>query len=286
MGGVVPGRTRGLISIRDILPLGETALLLQFDGPAGPQLSQQVIAAADWLTRQPLPGLLGAAPAYASITVRFDPLRVRQTWPKAPSPTGAVRNWLQQHLPMAFRADASKQGNASGVFSFRGEAVFTAKYAFLPSSHPPVNKNTPEAYCVEWPWPTSDFAWTTSDYVVPVRYDGPDLEDVARRLGCTPAEVIERHSAGEYLVCMIGFLPGFPYLGFLPDNLVLPRRDTPRSRVPAGSVAIAGRQTGIYPQASPGGWHLIGRTDLILFDAERNPPNLFKAGDRIRFVAI
>ena len=127
---------------------------------------------------------------------------------------------------------------------------------------------------------------TGGEVEVPVHYDGPDLEDVAARLGMTTAEVVALHSKSDYTVFMNGFLPGFPYLGPLPERLELPRRNTPRERVPAGSVAIAGRQTGIYPQTSPGGWHLIGRTDLRLFDPFRDPPVRLQPGMRVRFVPV
>jgi 5-oxoprolinase (ATP-hydrolysing) subunit B len=119
---------------------------------------------------------------------------------------------------------------------------------------------------------------------VPTQYDGPDLADVARKTDLTPAGVIEAHAGQEYLVYSIGFAPGFTYCGTLPDALEMPRLASPRVRVPAGSVAIAGRQTGIYAVASPGGWNLIGRTDLPLFDINATPPVRFKPGDRIRFV--
>jgi len=119
---------------------------------------------------------------------------------------------------------------------------------------------------------------------VPTQYDGPDLEAVAHKTNLTPADVIDAHASREYLVYCIGFAPGFTYCGTLPDELVVPRLASPRVRVPAGSVAIAGRQTGIYALASPGGWNLIGRTDLRLFEAGATPPVRFKPGDRIRFV--
>lgn len=119
---------------------------------------------------------------------------------------------------------------------------------------------------------------------VPTRYDGPDLEDVARLTDLTPAGVVDAHAGREYLVYCVGFAPGFTYCGTLSDGLVVPRRPSPRVRVPAGSVAIAGRQTGIYAVASPGGWNLIGRTDVPLFDVSATPPVRFKPGDRIRFV--
>ncbi len=97
---------------------------------------------------------------------------------------------------------------------------------------------------------------------------GPDLEDVAAACGLTPEEVCRRHAAVEYIVCFVGFLPGFPYLGLLDPSLRLPRRHAPRARVAPGSVAIAGEYTGVYPWASPGGWHLIGHTDEPLFDLD------------------
>ncbi len=118
-----------------------------------------------------------------------------------------------------------------------------------------------------------------------VRYDGPDLDEAAARLGLAPPEVVAIHAAGDYVVRMIGFLPGFAYLGPLDARLALPRRDTPRPRVPAGALAIAGRTTGIYPFASPGGWHLLGITiDFVPFDRARGAA--LRLGDRVRFEAV
>lgn len=124
---------------------------------------------------------------------------------------------------------------------------------------------------------------------VPVCYDpefGPDLDEVARHAGLGPEEVVRRHAGASYLVNCVGFTPGFPYLSGLPGELATPRRASPRKEVPAGAVAIGGRQTGIYPRKSPGGWNIIGRTPLRLFDVERNPPAMFHAGDRVRFRTI
>jgi KipI family sensor histidine kinase inhibitor len=121
---------------------------------------------------------------------------------------------------------------------------------------------------------------------VPVLYDGADLAEVARRRSMTEEEVIAHHVGNDYRVFAIGFLPGFPYAGYLPASLSgLPRRESPRAEVPAGSVAIAGRQTGIYPESSPGGWHLLGRTPLRIVDYERGDFPI-RAGDRIRFRPI
>jgi inhibitor of KinA len=124
---------------------------------------------------------------------------------------------------------------------------------------------------------------------IPVCYGGrlgPDLEEVAARAAMTPDEVIALHTSGEYLVHMLGFLPGFAYLGGLDQRLALPRRSSPRPEVPASSVAIGGQQTGIYPIACPGGWHLIGRTPLKLFRPAEPVPVLLRMGDRVRFREI
>jgi KipI family sensor histidine kinase inhibitor len=123
---------------------------------------------------------------------------------------------------------------------------------------------------------------------VPVRYGGEhgiDLESVAAKLQLQVEEVIDRHRGMVYTVYMMGFTPGFPYMGKLPEALVLPRLERPRTRVPAGTVAIAGSQTGIYSIDSPGGWHLIGWTPLKLFDPESDAPFLFAPGDEVKFVA-
>lgn len=136
---------------------------------------------------------------------------------------------------------------------------------------------------------TSGDAESTDRILIPVRYggdDGPDLAEVAARTGLGEDDVVRLHVGSEYRVFCLGFVPGFPYLGVLPRALELPRRATPRVRVPAGSVAIAGRQTGIYPAATPGGWHLIGRTELAAWDPDRDPPALLAPGSRVRFVPV
>jgi len=124
---------------------------------------------------------------------------------------------------------------------------------------------------------------------IPVCYGGeygPDLPDVARHCGLEPERVVELHAAADYLVYFVGFSTCFPYLGGLPPELATPRLSAPRKHVPVGSVAIGGHQGGIYPLASPGGWRLIGRTPLRLFDPQGSPPPLLRMGDRVRFVRI
>lgn len=120
---------------------------------------------------------------------------------------------------------------------------------------------------------------------VPVCYEGefaPDLAEVARHAGLSEDEAVRLHSSASYRVTCVGFTPGFPFLSGLPPELATPRRATPRKEIPAGAVGIGGAQTGIYPRKSPGGWNLIGRTALRLFDVQREPPALFHAGDHVR----
>ncbi len=126
-------------------------------------------------------------------------------------------------------------------------------------------------------------------HAIPVVYggeDGPDLDAVAAFHGLSGEDVIRLHSGRVYRVYMIGFTPGYPYMGELPEALDTPRRDTPRTRIPKGSVAIAQRQTGIYPVVSPGGWQIIGRTPVELFDARREAPSLLAMGDQVRFIPV
>ena len=118
---------------------------------------------------------------------------------------------------------------------------------------------------------------------IPVVYDGADLEAVAQLAGLSAEEVVERHTAAEYAVAFIGFAPGFAYLIGGDERLAVPRLPKPRERVPAGSVAIAGPYSAIYPRDSPGGWRLLGRTSLTLFDPQRTSPALLASGDRVRF---
>jgi KipI family sensor histidine kinase inhibitor len=122
---------------------------------------------------------------------------------------------------------------------------------------------------------------------IAVRYggaDGPDLADVASFGRCSEEEVVRRHLARPYRVYMLGFLPGFPYMGIVDETIAMPRRESPRLAVASGSVGIAGRQTGVYPVSSPGGWRIIGRTDAVLFDTGRTAPSLLQPGDSVQFL--
>lgn len=129
----------------------------------------------------------------------------------------------------------------------------------------------------------------STDVEIPVHYGGaagPDLKSLAKLLNMSVDEVVKRHTQADYIVFFLGFQPGFAYLGGLDPSLHAPRHSEPRLEVPAGTVGIGGEQTGIYPAVSPGGWQLLGRTDLALFDPARNPPTLLQPGDRVRFKAL
>ncbi len=145
----------------------------------------------------------------------------------------------------------------------------------------------PEVFDVEacLAWMERSEARSVEDRLIeiPCRYDGPDIDEVSSRTGLSAAEIAQLHAGREYRCYAIGFCPGFPYLGFVDDALVLPRKDRPRERVAPGSIAIAGRQTGIYPLERPGGWWLIGTTETQVVDLARNW-FLLRAGDRVQFV--
>lgn len=171
--------------------------------------------------------------------------------------------------PAAIRDSRKKQ-----IYSFTGASPYRLVCSFLQQVIEHLDLSAPpEPRTVE----------------IPVLYGGewgPDLEYVADYNGLTPEQVIQIHTQPDYLVYMIGFAPGFPYLGGMSEKIAAPRRSSPRLSIPAGSVGIAGGQTGIYPISTPGGWRLIGRTPLSLFRPGENPPSLLRAGDRVRFKAI
>jgi len=133
---------------------------------------------------------------------------------------------------------------------------------------------------------TSAAAVTSREHLIPTKYDGVDLAAVAELTKLSVEEVIVRHTSRQYRADILGFVPGFAYLSELDEALVLPRREHPRPRVSAGSVAIAGNQTAVYPLATPGGWHIIGTTDTVMFDPDRPQPALLRAGDTVRFERV
>jgi inhibitor of KinA len=216
-------------------PLGDSAVVATLGDGIGDATLASVRGLAEALVAAQAGGIVDVVPAYATVTVFYDPLRF-----------------------------AEPSGDAYGAVC----RLIESCGARAKGGTPPAAAKVVE---------------------IPVCYGGgcgPDLEHVAGRCALAPDQVAALHSGADYLVHAIGFTPGFPYLGGLPEALHTPRRDTPRARVPAGSVGIGGSQTGVYPVASPGGWQLIGRTPLALFRPERSPAALLRPGDRVRFRAI
>ena len=206
----------------------DQSLLVCFGQEITLQAHQQVMKLLRLLELEPVAGIRNLHPAYCSLLVKFDGLRLRHE---------EVETILRRYLE-------------------RLEQV-----------------NLPEPRQVE----------------IPVCYGGefgPDLAEVCAMHGMTAAQAIDLHASAEYLVYFLGFVPGFAYLGGLPEALVTPRLATPRRRVPAGSVGIAGNQAGVYPFATPGGWRLLGRTPIAMFQAERDGLSLLSIGDRVRFTPI
>ncbi|NRF97534.1 5-oxoprolinase subunit PxpB [Paenibacillus dendritiformis] len=210
-------------------PLGDGAIVVEFDTVIGPASHEQVRLLSLYLDDHPLPGMIEYVPAFTTVTVFYDPLVLRYEEAKAKLDRAAAQT-----------ADMRLDKKARTV-------------------------EIPVCYGGEF---------------------GPDLEEVAAHNRLTAGEVVRIHSSVEYLVYMIGFAPGFPYLGGMPERIAAPRRSSPRLAIPAGSVGVGGTQTGVYPIVTPGGWQLIGRTPVALFRPDMTPPALLRAGDTIRFVPI
>lgn len=221
----------GIMPHYRILPLGDTALTLEFGDRIDPALQAAVSALdqaiGDARAHGRLHGIVETMPTFRSLTVIFDPLETDH------DRITEVLNALPQ--------DDLEQSRE-------------VRHWRLPACYQP------------------GF--------------GDDLDSVAQTIGSDTASVVRLHSECEYVVYMLGFLPGFPFMGDLPESLHLPRRTEPRTRVPAGSVAIATGLTAIYPWESPGGWHLLGRCPVPLFDACQQTPALLQAGDRVRFEPV
>ena len=181
------------------------------------------------------------------------------------------------HAASALIREAALDGIDDVVPAYLALTVF---YNPLSSSYDDMSRRLVEVLS------KADLPGTTEDaqhHVISVNYDGMDLENVADQTGLSIADVIELHSAPTYTVDLLGFVPGWAYLSELDPRLHVPRRPQPRPRVAAGSVAIAATQTGIYPLDTPGGWHILGHTEAVMFDARRNPPALLRPGDTVQF---
>lgn len=217
-----------------ILPLGDSSITIDFGSEIDEAVNTLVAQLFDYCLQNPFTGFMEAIPAYASLTVFYDVIQVRNAYPEAPTAFA----WAEKYLTEALN-----------------------------------NLNT-----------TTKASPNLIE--IPVIYDGEDLAFVASHNGLSIEEVIQNHSAATYRVYMMGFLPGFAYMGGMDERIATPRKTSPRTKVPAGSVGIAGQQTGIYPLESPGGWQLIGRTTVKLFDIDAPNPTLLKAGDLVKFVNV
>ncbi|HEY2394876.1 MAG TPA: 5-oxoprolinase subunit PxpB [Rudaea sp.] len=245
-----------------IEPLGDSALLVRVGDRIDEETNAAALALAGTLHAARLPGVSDVAPAYASVAVRFDIGAWRAADDQRPAHARLaqrIRELVEAlpHEPQTHSTDAAN-GNDSSAAAAASE------------NRSPANRGDDQ---IE----------------VPVCYGdafGPDLDAVAAHAGLDVRDVIARHVQADYRVAMLGFMPGFPYLLGLDATLHAPRRASPRTRVPAGSVAIGGAQTGIYPRELPGGWQLIGRTPLALFDPLRHQPALLRPGQRVRFRRI
>ena len=209
-----------------IVPLGDSAVLVQLGDEIDLTVNQRVHALANLITASSIKGITETVPAYATLLVHYDSLALSFT---------QINHILREKLAQIRENESRKPRQVEVPVIYGGEL-------------------------------------------------GPDLETVASQLGLRVEDVIRIHSEKIYTVYMMGFTPGYPYMGKLDDALVMPRLEAPRTRVPAGTVAIAGSQTGIYSIESPGGWNLIGWTPLKLFDPNSDSPFLFAPGDEVKFV--
>lgn len=239
-----------------VYALGDSAAVVRWGDRIDPDQNRQVLGLARCLADRPFPGMVEVVPAYASLAVYYDPAMVARA--------AVHREAAEQGR--GGRGPAPMKPPASGLFDLVCRWLY--ERVMESSARPEISPRT---------------------VVFPVCYGGefgPDLDDVAARNGLTAAEAVALHAGTEYRVYLLGFTPGFPYLGGLSPRLATPRRVTPRMLVPAGAVGIAGNQTGIYPRPSPGGWQLIGRTPRQLFNPAWDPPALLQPGDRVRFAPV
>jgi inhibitor of KinA len=224
-----------------IIPLSESAVIVDFGNRIDEGLNRNVLDLASALAAAPFPGLVETVPAYGSLTVFYNLPVVRKNFPGFPSAFAAVRQLLETKW------------------------VAVQRLARPETATPSTIVNIPVCY-------SDRFGW--------------DWSFVCQHTGLSKIEIIRRHTMARYRVYMLGFLPGFAYLGGMDAHIAVPRRSQPRTHVEAGSVGIAGKQTGVYPLDSPGGWQIIGKTPVKFFDPAAEKPVLLRAGDVVQFYAI
>ncbi len=220
-----------------IFPLGDNALTIEFGTEISELLNNKAIGLAEYFEASPFPGFIEAVPAYASATIFYDLLAVRNNFPEFPDAFAAIKALVEDTLENLAGPQRAKQRLVEIPVSFSAE-------------------------------------------------DALDLDFVAETNGIGTSDVIEIFTSKTYRVYMLGFLPGFAYMGEVDKSIATPRRPSPRLKVPKGSVSIAGGQTGIYPLESPGGWQIIGRTGIELFTPRSDSPCLLRPGDSVRFLDV
>lgn len=237
----------GVKTTMEMKPLGDSAILVQFGSEMNQGTHMKVQTMTAHLDAHPFDGLIECVPAFTSVTIFYDPLRIRQTYKE------------RRKSASSLKKEASPYQIVRSIVEELAAGL--------------EQKTEAKPRMVE----------------IPVCYGGelgPDLEAVAEYHNLLTSDVIDIHSQAEYLVYMIGFAPGFPYLGGMSEKIATPRHASPKLSIAAGSVGIAGKQTGVYPISTPGGWQIIGRTPIDLFQPEQNPPTLLQSGDIVRFKPI
>ncbi|MFC0392265.1 5-oxoprolinase subunit PxpB [Paenibacillus mendelii] len=250
-----------------IEPLGDRALVVKRVEVSDHSDTKAMADMAELLRAAEASWLIDIIPAMDTLTVVYDPLAILQRVSDGLMVSNAGEAIAEDRRTMR------RSGAEAGIGDGWGSPYVAAELEIRRLLAAAAGNRTLKPRTVE----------------VPVHYggiDGPDLQQAAKRSGLSEEAFIELHTSVEYEVAMIGFMPGFPYLTGLPRELFQPRLISPRHRVPAGSVGIGGGQTGVYPLETPGGWRLIGRTQVRLFDPARNEPSLLRAGDKLRFVRI
>lgn len=219
-----------------IFPLGENAVTVEFGDVISHDLNAKAIALAEYFETHPFPGYIESVPAYATTTVFFDLVKVRDSNPESATAFDGLKKLIETSIGRIESTQAP------------------GRFVEIPCSF--------------------------------TRDDGLDLDEMSETLEIAPNEIIKIFVSRPYRVYMLGFLPGFAYMGEVDERIAVPRRKSPRAHVPKGSVGIAGRQVGIYPLESPGGWQIIGRTDAKMFDHLAEQPCLLAPGDAVKFVCV
>lgn len=218
-------------------PVGENSLTLSFGNQISVETNRKIITIQKLIEKNPFPGMIELVPAFSSLTVFYDLLKVRKNSPELPTAFEAVRFYLENLSSKIKKIRETEQQRVEIEFSFVDEFAL-------------------------------------------------DLNYISETKNISKKEVIEIFTSKVYRVFMLGFLPGFAYMGEVDDRIAVPRKETPRMKVPKGCVGIAGNQTGIYPLESPGGWQIIGRTETELFTPDEENPTFLQAGDLVKFKAV